>query len=503
VNMAHCTVSRYTGPPMPELTIPQAIEHALNLHRAGNLPEAEGIYRQILAVEPDQPDALHWLGAIANQTDHAADGLRLLQRAVSLKPDDALIHMDLGDAYRRLNQPEESIGCYRAAVALRPDFHAIHNDLGVVYRQERRYAEALECFSRALELQPSAPAHTNLGALLVDLGRLDEAVEHCDRSLALRPGDTATVLTKSRAFLLKGDIRLGLALYEQRFANNGVPYPAFAKPLWDGSDPAGKTIAVVAEQGLGDSIQFARYIPLLAARGARVLLFVEPAFERLARSFSDSDSIFVPGQPQPAFDFHVPLLSLAHRFGTTLETIPAQVPYLTVEAPLLDAWRAKLAIDRAQLNVGLVWAGSAVHRNDKRRSLALEAFAPLSRVPGVRFFSLQKGPPAAQTSNPPPDLRLTDLGSDLQDLTETAAVVSQLDLVITVDTSVAHLAGALAKAVWTLIPYEPDWRWMLGRDDSPWYPTMKLFRQSVPGDWPSVLDRVASELAALARTEDR
>jgi len=333
---------------------------------------------------------------------------------------------------------------------------------------------------------------------LADVGKLDEALAALDESLRLRPGNAVTLLCKANALLLKGDLEQGLPLYEHRLSSPEIPYPKLDRQMWDGSDITGKTLAVVAEQGLGDTIMFARYAPILASRGVRTILFCDPALAPLMKSLGGDISIFTGGNAVPSFDFHVPVLSLPHRLGTTVATIPGEVPYLKIDELLRQKWREKLSPWDGTLKAGLAWAGSKRHKGDKRRSLTLAQLAPLANIPGITFFSLQKDDGSEQTSSPPAGMNLVDLAPDLADFTDTGAAIESLDLTVSVDTSIVHLAGALARPVWTLIAMPPDWRWMLDRQDTPWYPTMRLFRQTTVGDWTPVIDAVAQQLSQLA-----
>jgi hypothetical protein len=251
---------------------------------------------------------------------------------------------------------------------------------------------------------------------------------------------------------------------------------------------------VYSEQGIGDTIQFVRYAPLLARRGARVILQCQPELKPLFQSLEGVDCVLSTSEALPPFDVQAPLLSLPLALGTTLESIPAQVPYLKADPALAEAWRAKLAPAGRCLKVGLAWAGNPKHRNDRNRSMPLSVLAPLAGVGGVRFYSLQKGDAAGQAKGPPPGMDLVDLTQELNDFADTAAFVANLDLVISVDTAAVHLAGAMAKPVWTLLPFFSDWRWLLDREDSPWYPTMRLFRQRTRGEWGGVVERVVKEL---------
>jgi tetratricopeptide (TPR) repeat protein len=471
------------------------IETALAYHRAGRLQEAEAIYRKILSQNSNQPDALHWLGVIAKTMGHSDDAFKLIEAALASNPHDPLIHQDFAEQLRERGELDRALQHYRTAAEMAPQSFSIQNDMGVVYRMLSRYDEAIACFERAIELGGQRPAmYSNLGNVYVSQKRIGEGIAAFDRALSMRPNHVPTLLSKSAALFLKGDLAGGFELYENRLAMGEIPYPNFRQPPWRDQDLRGKTIAVVAEQGLGDTIMFVRFMPQLKQRGARTMLFCAPELDALLTTVEGVDAVHRNDQQAAPFDYHVPLLSLGERLAITLDTIPAKVPYVRANAAKSSRWREKLS-RYPGLKVGLVWAGSAKHKSDRKRSMALINLRMLASAADVTFFSLQKGPAASQAKDPPRGLKLVDLGTDLTDFTETAAVIANLDLVIAVDTSVVHLAGAMATPVWTMLAYEPDWRWMLQRSDSPWYPTMKLFRQPSPGDWQRVVQQVATELS--------
>jgi hypothetical protein len=323
---------------------------------------------------------------------------------------------------------------------------------------------------------------------------LDAAAEAYRQAIEWRADFVSAKFNLALTQLLQGSFVEGFTGFEARWdlPDLAKTRQHFSQPQWDGSDLNGRTILLHAEQGIGDTIQFIRYAPLVAQRGGRVVFQCPEAMTRLFEGFPGIDRFVVRGRELPEFDLHCPLLSLPLAMKTTLETIPASVPYLSADAESVSRWRKRLPRD--SVNVGLAWAGRAEHSNDRLRSMALTDFAPLVDAPGVNFFSLQKGDAAEQLRSTPDGLAITDWTEQLQDLSDTAALIDALDLVITVDTSVAHLAGALGKPVWVLLPFAPDWRWMLDRSDSPWYPTMRLFRQPQARDWRSPVEQVAQAL---------
>ncbi len=352
---------------------------------------------------------------------------------------------------------------------------------------------------RAIALKADFPeAYTNLGNALKGQGNIAAAIAACRQAIALNPDLPDAHHNLSLTLLLNGEFAEGWREYEWRWQTKQLRPRGFAQPLWSGEAVDGRVLLLHAEQGYGDMIQFCRYVPLVAARG-RVVLEAPRALVRLFSGLAGVERIVVQGDPLPAFDLHCPLLSLPRAFATTLETIPGGVPYLGTDPAQVSAWRDRLA-GLARLRVGLVWAGEprATDRIrgavDRRRSISLGHFARLAGVGGIAFVSLQKGEAAAQTRSPPPGLRLHDWTGELEDFADTAALIAALDLVISVDTAVVHLAGALGKPVWLLNRFDTDWRWLLDREDSPWYPTLRLFRQHRPGDWAGVLERVAAAL---------
>jgi hypothetical protein len=302
------------------------------------------------------------------------------------------------------------------------------------------------------------------------------------------------------ALLSRGEFPEGWQEYEWRWKCKDFPahLRIFTQPRWDRSPLEGRTILLHTEQGFGDAIQFIRYLPQVKQWGGKIQIACRAELVRLFQANSQGCQILAPGEPLPSFDVYSPFLSLPRIFATTLDNIPSVVPYLHAEADDAKKWQHRLADHSSTTNVGLVWAGNAAHQNDRNRSITLAKFAPLAQVPNVRFFSLQKGSPAAQSKSLPAGMMLTDWTEELNDFSDTAALIANLHLVIAVDTAAVHLAGALGKPVWTLLPFVADWRWMLEREDTPWYPTMRLFRQTSEGDWKGVIDRVAHSLSEFA-----
>ena len=390
-------------------------------------------------------------------------------------------------------QHEASAEMATRALALDPRHVDVLCNRGAALRNLGRHEEALADYERALAVSPMhAAAHNNRGVALAALNRFEEAEASYDRALAINAKDDRARFNRALARLVRGDLPRGLADFESRWMGSDTQAGprAFAVPQWTGREPlAGRTILLHAEQGLGDAIQFARYVPRVAQKGATVLLEVHGALAPLLAQLPGVARTIARGDALPPFDLHCPLMSLALAFGTTLESIPREVPYLHAPPEHVERWSARLG-ERKRPRVGLAWSGSTTLRNDRNRSIALADFDRLRALP-FEFYSLQKevrpGDAVALASGP----AIAHFGDELADFRDTAALVSLMDLVVSVDTAVAHLAGALSRPVWLLVPWSPDWRWLLGRDDSPWYPTMRLWRQARPGDWAEVLGRAA------------
>ena len=449
-------------------SIAESLNIALQHHQAGRLQEAEAIYRQILQVHPNHPGAHHLLGMIAYQVGRYDVAVEYVKRAIALNP----------------------------AVA------EFHNNLGTVYLDQGLSDQALVHLNKALQLQPDyVEAHYNLGNALRDQGKFEAAMAQYRRALRHNPDYAGAHWNLSLVLLLTGNFKDGWQEYEWRWeADVGKPWKRdFPQPLWDGTDLSGKTILLHAEQGFGDTLQFIRYAPLVAKHGAQVIIECQPEMKSLLQSVEGVTRLAAKGEPLPDFDVHAPLLRLPMAFETMLDTIPTQVPYITADPERAAVWRRRIAGKRNTFKVGLAWSGNPTQGNDRNRSCSLAMYAALGRVRDVAFYSLQKGEAAKQTASPLDGMALIDFTGDLHDFADTAALMSNLDLIISVDTSVAHLAGAVGKPVWTLLTFAPDWRWLLEREDCPWYPTMRLFRQERPGDWPGAVARAAEALQDMVR----
>ena len=477
------------------------------LQQVGRLDEAEASYAHALRCDPRFPDAHYNLGnlfQVRRQWDRA---IACYRQALEIKPDYGAAQCNLGNALRERGEVDEALRWLETATALDPDSVAAISNLGVVLQDLGRPQEAQPHCERALKLAPNLPQlHTNLGTVYKDLGDLKTAIECYDRALAIQGDHAQALLSRSTAILALGDLEAGFAGYEHRIRCEQFDTRNFPQPRWDGSPLEGRTLLVHSEQGLGDTLQFIRYVRLATQPGGTVLVSVQPVLLPLLRA-SGIPNLLPAAEPLPPFDVHVPLMSLPYVFHTREETIVRDVPYLAVEPQRVERWREYLQ-EYPGLKVGIVWQGRPDHRRDRVRSIPLAAFAPLARVPGVRLFSLQKGPGCEQLAallagqGGQHYFDLVDTGSKLDNdgpmFMDTAAVIKNLDLVIAADTGLAHLAGGLAAPTWVALCVGAEWRWMIDREDSPWYPSMRLFRQPKLGDWTDVFRRMADALREQA-----
>lgn len=470
-----------------------ALAEARDHYRAGRGGEAAALCERVLARDPESAEAWHLLGLARRQAGDAEGAVKAIGRALELAPGIAAAHFNLGNALAALGRIEEAAARYRQALALAPGFGAAHNNLGSVLERQGRAAEAAAHFERAVALSPDdAEAALNLCAARHAQGRLEEALALARRAVALKPDFAEAQWNESVLLLTLGDLPAGFAKHEWRWRVGQIAPRALAGPAWHGESLADRTILTYAEQGFGDTIQFLRYVPMLAAQGARVVIEVPKALARLVGSVAGVSAVVAEGAKLPAYDYHCALASLPLRFGTSLATIPADIPYLAADAAARARWQRRLGGNGRR--IGLVWAGSPLHRKDAQRSLPIELLAPLLELPDTAWFSLQVGERAADLARLPAG-RVDDLAPELHDFAETAAAIDALDLVIGVDTASLHLAGALGRPGFLLLPFAADWRWLTGRADSPWYPSLRLFRQKSVGDWASVIGQVRVALA--------
>jgi Flp pilus assembly protein TadD len=479
--------------------IEQAMQTAVAHQVAGRFGEAELLYRRILALRPDSAAAFSNLGNCLAAKKRIDAAILCFRQALLVQPDFADAAQNLAAVCLKAGRTEDAVAALNDVLRLRPNMPEAYNTMGVSLCNLAKYKEAAGYFRRALKLKSDNPsAYNNLGNALCAMGLYDASIGSYHRALAQRPNYPAAHLNLGMILLMKENFVRGWPEYEWRWRLDDPRMRlSLNKPWWDGGPLQGRTVVLYNEQGFGDAIQFCRYIPLVAAQGGKVALVCQPALAGLFRKLPGIKQISFPHQPMPKHDFHCPLLTLPGVLGTTLKTIPGNVPYLFADRDLAKKWQTKIPNDD-RLKVGLVWAGQPTHANDRNRSASLAEYAPLCDVPNVWFCSLQKGNAAQQIYSRTNHLQLVNWDKELKNFSDTAAVIANLDLVITVDTSVAHLAGAMGKPVWVLIPFVPDWRWLLERSDSPWYPTLRLFRQPRFGDWATPVANVVEALANKA-----
>jgi tetratricopeptide (TPR) repeat protein len=502
------------------------------LHRLGRPAEALASFDAALALEPDSAEFCNSRGNALRRLRRLPEALASYERSIALQPGLAAAHNNRGLVLQSMRRIEEAAASYRRALELEPQFAEAYNNLGTVECDLGQPATALASFRRALELQPGlggvhanlgnalrdlgrpdealgefelavreaprvAATHCNCGNALYDLGRLGDAIASYDRAIALEPGYAQAHFNKSICLLLAGELARGLPLYEWRKQLADAPAAPLAAPVWRGPETlAGRTLLIYADQALGDTLQFCRYARLVRQRGARVILSVQPGLCALLSTLDPEIRIVGRGDEPHDCDYQCALLSLPLAFSTTLAEIPATAPYLSADPERVAAWRERLG--PAGFKIGIAWQGSR-HRIDVGRSAPLAMFARLAGVPGVRLISLQKNDEIGSPQSDIPTLeRLRGFDEGPQAFLDSAAVMVHLDLVITTDTALAHLAGALGRATWLALKHVPDWRWLQDRSDSPWYPGMRLFRQPRPGDWEPVFAAIHAELARVA-----
>ena len=458
--------------------------------------EAIESYDRAIALKPDYAEAYCNRGVALQELKLPVEAIESYDRAIALKPDYAEAYYNRGVALQELKLPVEAIESYDRAIVAMPDYAEAYSNRGVVLQELKQLPEAIESYDRAITLKPDyAVAYSNRGVALQELEQLSNAIESYDRAIALKPDYAEAHFNKSIALLMDGDFAQGLELYEWRWKKDDFTSPErnFQQPLWLGDNTlTGKTILLHSEQGLGDTIQFCRYTKLVAELGARVILEVEKPLVPLLQEFAGVSELVVKGDSLPPFDYHCPLLSLPLAFKTELHSIPYSNKYLRSNQSKHSYWASKLG-SQNKLRVGIVWSGSSVHKNDKNRSIQLADM--MQQLPlDCQYVSLQKEVRDIDKSMLHSTSSVLHYGEELHDFADTAALCELMDIIISVDTSVAHLCGAMGKVTWVLLSFSPDWRWLLDRDDSPWYRSIKLYRQHNIGDWDSVLENVANDL---------
>ena len=468
--------------------------------------EAIENYARAIKLKPDFAAAYYNLANTLRIVERFEDAVENYRQAVRFKPDYAIAYNNLAMTLKDIGRGAEAVENYRQAIRLKPDYPEAHNNLGIALKEKGHLDEAIESYAQAIRLKPDyAEAHSNMGIALYAQGEHDKALESLERAILLDPDYAQAHWNRSLVLLSKGRFTEGWEEYQWR-RKTGLIASAYShmyeKPRWDGTPFAGKRLLVHYEQGLGDSLQFVRYLPMVKRLGGTVIFETLEPLYGLLRDFDGIDELVEASaerKPEVEFDTYTSLMDLPGLFGTTIETIPAEVPYIYPDPAKTEYWRGRLS--GTGFKVGLVWGGRAMRANEvlslQHRSFGLKHFMPLADIAGVELFGLQKGPAAAQVDELPERIVACNLGQEFEDFTDTAGAIENLDLVISVDTSVAHLAGAMGKPVWVLLKFDADWRWLLDRQDSPWYPTMRLFRQKRWGDWSSVFKAVADELQVL------
>jgi len=507
----------------------------LLLHQINETEKAEALVSQAIALGFKNYEVYRTLGGIYKSLKKFEEASLCEKKAITFNPDYIDGYYNIGCNFLSLGKSAEAIENFRKVISLKPDHYAAHNNLGLAYHNEKMFKDAMESCNNALGIKPDYPLpYLGIGNTLREMGRIDAAATSFQKAIALDPAfaeahnnlgktlmelglyESAAVSYSAAnnqapddAFihknigiinLLMGNFEVGWEEYSwRRFdEDTGLTNRVYSQPLWNGEDLNGKTIFVYTEQGLGDTIQFVRYLDLLRGQGGRVVLDAPLPLAPLLENMESVTVLLKEDELLPPFDYHVPLMELPRLFATNAETIPSPRAYLKANKELVETWKKRLGPKKGY-RIGLAWAGSPTNLNDCNRSMNLKFFEPLLGVKGCTFFSLQFGERCQDITSLGFERTLKDLEKDLVGFMEPAAAITNMDLVISVDTSVVHLAGALGKPVWTLLPFNPDWRWMLKRSDSPWYSSMKLFRQEKRQDWKGVIERVTSELTTLVK----
>ena len=480
------------APTPEEEAAKRALKVAFDLHNSGRHEDAEALCRLLLSHIPRDNQLLFLLGMVLQKLGRSAEALKFLETAEQLQPKSARVLNSLGFVHQSLKNQERAVEYYTRAIELGMNAADTYYSMGNACHQLGDIERAAMLFRKAVEIKPlDVASWNNLGKCLNDANRLEESLQTYDRALAIDPSYAMARYGRAVTLLAAGRLREGFREYNQ-WRTHGIKPRQFPQPEWQGEPIPEQTLFLHAEQGFGDAIMYARFLPEVRKRAAKVILECRPELKTLLTHCGCAEVVIAYGEKIPPFDCFSSVASLPGIFGTVLDTIPQGVPYLKVSATELLP-----PAQGGQLKVGVVWAGNPLHHNDAARSMRLEEFAPILQVPGVAFYSLQLPVPARDETSFRSLENVVDVSGRFKGFLETAAIVSQLDLVIAVDTAMAHLAGALGRPVWTLLPFAPDWRWMLEREDTPWYPNMRLFRQKQRGQWQPVVAGVVEELGRL------
>ncbi len=476
------------------------LQQGMEKHNQRLYQEAELNYRKVLDIDPEQPDAIHFIGVLAYNVGNFTAAKKYLRQAIQLSPDHAGCYCNMGNVYQQEGDFKTSIQYYEKTLKHDASHHLAMNNLGVAHIRLGDYDRAVRYIKQALTLSPDyAGAHNNLGESYSNLGEYEKAMNCYEKAIALEPEMVDAHWNRSLALLLRGDLDKGFAEYEWRWKRSDTPKRDIdSQKRWAGEDIRDRVVFVYEEQGLGDALQFARYLPMLREKGAMIVFEVSPVLARLFEPLDMIDKLWVRNTRKGTrqidrYDVHCPVLSLPAMFNTRLDSIPQKIPYLEADQALTASWQRRLA-SIGGVKIGIAWAGNPDHRNDHNRSCMLSEFQQLADLPGVSLIGLQKDKYEKWTDIDPGSVLAFDAGDDLHDFADTAAAIENLDLVICVDTALVHLAGGMGKEVWVLVPFFPDWRWMLDRSDSPWYPTMRLFRQEKINAWSPVFRKMMKRL---------
>ena len=480
------------------------LQAALALHQRGQLAEAQLIYEKILRKQSNHFDALHLLGVIFWQTRQLERAVELIDKAIKISPNNAAFYSNRGNALQGLKQFDAAIASYDKAIQLKPDYADAYSNRGFALQGLKQFDAAIASYDKAIQLKPGyAEAYYNRGNALQDLKQFDAAIASYDKAIQLKPDYVEVYWNNSLALLRLGDFSRGWELYEWRWRRDDSIFEGrgFTKPLWLGIESLqNKTILIHAEQGLGDTIQFCRYVKSVTSIAAKVVLEVQPSLVKLMEELDLSLDILARGTTLPNFDYHCPLLSLPLAFQNIGDTAIPTESYIKAGQARIEKWRSHF--NNGGFNIGINWQGNANLKIDIGRSFPLALFEGVASFSKVKLFSLQKNEGTEQLNNLPKEMVIESFGEDVDSegaFLDTAAIIKSLDLVITSDTAVAHLAGALGCRVWLVLKWVPDWRWMLDEDSSSWYPSMRLFRQNKADDWEGVFDKIESELNLLVQ----
>jgi len=461
------------------------------------IAEAIHCYELAIAQQPQFPEALCNLATALAESGRHEEALRWYDMAIALRPNFPNVHFNRSNSLAALNRMGEALASVERALALDPQFVEAWSNRGVLLRKMGHVPEAFECHRRAMQLRPdSSPVHSNIGLCYGSLGRAEQAIDHYDRALQLQSDNVGARCNRAQQYLLKADFRRGWPEYESRWQLERAKLPDRGLPRWDGSSLQGRTILLRHEQGFGDTIMCCRFAPLVKARGGRTVVECPKRLHRLMQTCDGIDAMIDTDEPVDDLSCEAPILSLPGIFETSLRTIPKTIPYLSAELERIEKWRDRLP--KEGMRIGIAWQGNPDYPEDAMRSIPLRHFAPLASMPGVTLVSLQMGKGVEQIAPLRERLPFVELGPSLDAdgaFVDTAAVIMNLDLIVTSDTAIVHLAGALGRPVWLALTIGPEWRWLRDRDDSPWYPTARLFRQESYGDWDGVFARIREAVA--------